>query len=97
METKLTKKLQPYYQRIADHLENRSEEICKDNNCTEDQHNCNSFAYFDYDKEIELYTLQTICISDYCQRVYDSLIGLPFSGNAFDLFNELEDNLIEEY
>lgn len=86
----MNKEKQAYYLSIADHLENRSEDICKDNDCTEENHNCESYAYFD--KVDDTYILATICHPDYCQRSYDSMVGLPFSGNAFDLFSVLESN-----
>ena len=97
MNETLTKQQEAHYQRIADYLENQSEDICEMNGCTEEEHFCESYAYFDYDKPTKTYSLAEICGSDYAQQCYASLIPLPFSGNAFDLFSQLEDELLEEY
>jgi hypothetical protein len=88
-----------YYQQIADYLENKSEDICKDNHCTEDEYFCESYAYFDYDKiaDQNKYSLADVCCSDYAQKCYASYVILPFTGNAFDLLEQLEDSLLEEY
>lgn len=93
----VTIKQEAYYQGIADYLENRSIEICKDNECTKEVHNCESYAYFNYDKTKKEYSLADICTSDYAQQCYASYISMPFIGNAYDLWYMLEDNLLSEH
>ena len=88
---KMNIRTEAYYQNIADNLENQSENICKDNHCTEDEHFCGSNAYFEK-MDDDLYTLCTVCYPDYCKKVYNSYVSLPFSGNAFDLHAELVNN-----
>lgn len=88
-----------YLKGIADYLHKRSREICLDNNCTEDNHNCESYAYFDIeynnDKLIKC-DLRDICGSDCATRMYDSMICLPFKGNYIDLENEIKENFIQK-
>jgi hypothetical protein len=90
-------KTEAYYQLITDRIENASEDICKANGCIENEHYCESYAYFNYDKTTKRYYLADICGSDYAQKCYASYIPLPFSGNAFDLFVALEAELLQEY
>jgi hypothetical protein len=35
---------------LSQYLRQRSKEICADNHCTEDQHNCESYAYIAVDR-----------------------------------------------
>ena len=97
MKTFKTVTEEAYYQEIADHLENRSEDICKLNGCTEDNHQCECYAYFNYDRDSREYSLADICAPDYAQKCYAAYIILPFSGNAHDLHRQLEETLLEEY
>jgi hypothetical protein len=83
--------------KIADYLKQESIEICALNECTEDDHHCESYAYFDYDKKTKEYALSDICAPDYATRCYASYICLPFDGDGGDLLDELENNLLEEY
>lgn len=87
-------KYEKHYQNIINFLKEQSAKICSDNECTEDNHNCESYAYFDYYKADDKFELVGICLPDYCQRIYDSCIPLPFDGSIEDLVNELENNLI---
>jgi len=69
------------------YLKDQSKDICKDNGCTEEDHFCESYAYFNIDETgIEL---ATICSPDYCQRQYDACLPLPFEGNEADLISSL--------
>ena len=73
---------------LAEYLTRRSKEICKDNECTEDEHNCESFAYFDStlcgDDLIDL-SLIDICLSDYLTTQANCYIDMPFTGTGADL------------
>lgn len=90
METRETKA--EHYERIAEYLCEQSNDICESNECNieDDEHNCESYAYFDYDHEAHLYTLETVCLPDYCQRSYDIAIGLPFDDNGTGLLDMLD-------
>ena len=81
-----------WYESIAHHLSYKSLAICRDNRCTDEQHNCESFAYFD-DNADGYFELKTICLPDYCQRCYDVALPLPWSGTGAELKQELENNL----
>ena len=80
---------------LAAVLREESKQICKLNGCTEDNHNCESYAYFDYSDGV--YELADICCSDYAQKCYASYVCLPFCGSGKDLLDELENNLLECY
>ncbi len=76
---------------IAQYLEQESKAICLDNECTEDNHNCGSYAYINADMN-----LLNVCIPDYFQG-YDgryAAIPLPWAGSLKELEaavkNELE-------
>lgn len=80
---------------LAAYLTERSKEICKDNGCTEDEHNCESNAYFDVEFRGDTLTkcdLEDICCSDYLQRHVNCAVSLPFSGNGADLLESIELN-----
>jgi len=80
-----------HYEELAKHLTERSEEICADNECTEDEHNCDSYAYMqvtsrgciDGKERIDAMLL-TVCCSDYFQGSAKEYIALPlpFTGDA---------------
>jgi hypothetical protein len=74
---------------LAKHLTQRSAEICSDNECTEDAHHCDSYAYIAEDG-----TLDDICYPDYwngwgSQDVDDhgeiAAIPLPWIGTGAEL------------
>lgn len=73
---------------LARHLRRRSKEICALNGCTEDEHNCESYAYVRHDMK-----LLDICISDYFQgcSAPHAAISLPFDGSAEDLLNDVQE------
>jgi hypothetical protein len=73
---------------LAQYLKKRSVEICKDNNCTEDNHNCESYAYINADKQ-----LLDICGSDYFQGSSKphAAIPLPWTGTQAELEREVDD------
>ena len=75
-------------------LMEQSEEICSMNECTEDQHNCESYAYFNHDEETGQFELADVCGSDYAQKCYDSFVCLPITEDQQQFIDELESNLI---
>lgn len=77
---------------LAQYLKRRSREICKDNQCTRDNHNCESYAYINSEMQ-----LLDICISDYFQgssKPY-AAIPLPWTGGMKELRKEVEDQCAE--
>jgi hypothetical protein len=86
----MTKK--QWYDDYATMLQERSTEICADNGCTEDEHKCESLAYFDYDTRLGAYRLFDICLSDYMPRSTTSFICMPFTGSGTALLKQLQDN-----
>jgi len=85
----------------AEYISKMSTAICIDNNCNDENHNCESNAYFDLACSIEYKTefyivLQTICQSDYCQRHYDLCLPLPWHGNDKQLRQDLEQLWLNE-
>lgn len=83
------------YNPLHQHLVSVSKGICEDNECTEDQHNCESYAYFNHDKETGFFDLATVCCSDYAQKSYDSYVSMPVSDDIQAMLDELDNNLIE--
>ena len=81
---------------LAKHLSLRSKEICIDNGCTEEGHNCESYAYLSYTyndgtDSYEGVQLLDICASDFfqgCSRDHMAL-PLPFEGDAKDLMQAI--------
>lgn len=76
----------------ADYLSEQSRQICLDNNCTEDNHNCESYAYFEItfeNDEIVDIDLIDVCLPDYMIRSCNCAIPLPFNGNGKDLEEEI--------
>ena len=81
---------------LASYLRQRSKEICADNRCTADEHQCESYAYIAADGR-----LLDICMPDYFQGSSQpyATIPLPWTGRqdeldeevAADLANQLED------
>jgi len=85
---------------LAEHLKERSIEICSDNNCTEDEHFCESQAYITEGGE-----LVDICAPDFFQGWsymneinYGALaaITLPWTGSGEELANEVQENIEEQ-
>jgi len=67
---------------LAQYLQRRSREICADNQCMDDDHKCESYAYITAD-----YRLIAICIPDYFQEYAKpyAAIALPWTGNQHQL------------
>jgi hypothetical protein len=77
---------------LSKYLKQRSKEICRDNKCTEDQHNCESYAYITHDGK-----LMDICASDYwigSSRPH-AAIPLPWTGNQKELEKEIKNSVAE--
>ncbi len=75
-------------QTLAEFLKERSAEICKDNACTDDEHNCESYAYI---RATDM-ALLDICASDYfagCSARY-AAIPLPWNGTQEELKDAVE-------
>lgn len=73
-------------QTMAEYLAERSKGICRDNGCTEDQHQCESYAYFS-----QTGLLLDVCISDFFQGSSGPVaaISLPWSGTQVELDEEI--------
>src|SRR5215472_11845336 len=56
----------------ARYLRQRSKEICGDNQCTVDEHHCESYAYFD-----ESHRLLDICLPDYFAGHNGEVAAIP--------------------
>jgi len=65
------------------YLNELSLDICKDNECNEENHNCESYAYFT--KTGKHWELSDVCISDYANRCYEGYIPMPFDGTGEEL------------
>jgi hypothetical protein len=78
---------------LAQYLRKRSKEICRDNACTEDQHNCESYAYVNKDGQ-----LLDICMSDYFQGSSEPVaaISLPWTGTQAELEEEIAEQTFED-
>jgi hypothetical protein len=76
---------------LAKYLETRSAEICQSNGCTDDQHNCESYAY------ISDNGLMDICAPDFFQGSSKphAAIPLPWSGTGADLEEEVTEQIAE--
>lgn len=73
---------------LAQYLQNRSREICQLNNCTEDEHVCESYAYITKD-----FQLLAVCQCDYFQGSSKPVaaISLPWNGSQKELEDEVKD------
>jgi len=71
------------------YLQKESDEICRMNGCTEDEHHCESYAYIDVGG-----SLLDICYPDYFQGTGEpySAIALPWFGTD----QELEDEIVNQ-
>ena len=78
---------------LAQYLKQRSKEICADNECTEDEHNCGSYAYITKDGD-----LLDICIPDYFQGSSEpyAAIPLPWDGAQEELDDEVAEQTWDE-
>ena len=77
---------------LAQYLKLRSKEICKDNECTEDEHNCESYAYIDKNGN-----LLDICYPDYFQgssKPYAAIM-LPWNGSQKELMEQVKEDCFE--
>lgn len=81
-----------WYDRLASIITETSKEICLENECTEDEHECESCAYFDFDGTLGAWRIYEICLPDYLNRGTRSFIPLPFEGTGKELFEMIEDN-----
>lgn len=77
---------------LSQYLRRRSREICKDNGCTRDEHNCESYAYID-----DQMRLLDVCTSDYFQGHSGpyAAISLPWTGGMRELKAEVADQCAE--
>ena len=77
---------------LSDYLKARSREICADNGCTEDNHNCESYAYVNAQGE-----LLDVCYPDFFQGSSDpyAAISLPWNGTQAELEEEIADQCAE--
>ena len=77
---------------LAKHLEQRSREICQHNSCTDEEHQCGSYAYINAD-----FQLLNICLPDYFQgsRQPHAAIPLPWTGTQEELEQAVQDDLDE--
>ena len=92
----MQKATQNQWQKLADELKAQSKEICEMNGCTEDNHNCESYAYIAEDG-----SLIDVCASDYFQgwgSADEALHGgcaaipLPWDGDGAELKDAVEDD-----
>lgn len=81
------------WQELAEYLESTSKDVCKDNECTEEEHNCESYAYITEHGE-----LIDVCASDFFQgwgqadidsRGQYAALALPWIGNGRELKREV--------
>lgn len=79
-------------QTLSQYLRMRSKEICTDNECTAEDHHCESYAYINSRCQ-----LMDICQSDYFQGSSHpyAAIALPWSGNQKELETEVADQCAE--
>lgn len=79
---------------LASYITRRSKEICADNGCTEEKHECESYAYVTEDGR-----LIDICSPDFFQgaasRYVD--ISLPWSGTGDELEKGVAEMIAEYY
>lgn len=79
---------------LAEYLQERSAEICRDNSCDieADDHNCESYAYITAN-----YELIDLCLPDYFQgwdKPY-AAIALPWEGTQEELEKEVDNDITE--
>lgn len=97
-------------ERMAHGLSELSRGICRDNGCTEEDHNCESIAYCtvyldDVENRIVDLDIHDVCLSDFWRgwyesertdsalHRYESIIYLPFGGDAQELADRIDSNI----
>ncbi|MBI4397288.1 MAG: hypothetical protein HY548_09345 [Elusimicrobia bacterium] len=77
---------------LAKYLTDRSQEICRDNNCRPeaDEHSCGSFAYITHDMR-----LIDVCLPDYFAGYggHYAAIPLPWRGTQQELQKEVQEQI----
>lgn len=75
-------------------LTEKSNEICEANECTEDEHKCDSYAYFKLTEndfgDITDFEVIDVCSPDYLTTQADLALPLPFHGDHNDLLDAME-------
>lgn len=83
------------WQGLAEWLASKSSDICQANGCTEEEHNCESYAYISEDG-----ICHDVCLCDYWrgwgerdEQTHGKLaaVPLPFEGDGNDLINLVEE------
>lgn len=75
---------------LAAFLRKRSAEICRDSGCTEDTHNCDSYAYITAD-----YQLLDICMHEWFATATYAAISLPWTGSQSELEKAVDEDIRE--
>jgi hypothetical protein len=86
MEVQTEKPVMP----LAAYLRKRSAEICSDSGCTEDTHNCDSYAYITAD-----YQLLDICMHEWFATATYAAISLPWTGSQSELEKAVDKDIRE--
>lgn len=73
---------------LAQYLTRRSKEICSGNECTEEQHFCESYAYLKVYENGDI-DLLDICASDYFIGKSNCALPLPFEGGMNDVWSDI--------
>lgn len=78
---------------LSNYLKKRSIDICVMNECTEEEHYCESYAYIDADMN-----LLDVCRPDFFQGSGEpyAAIPLPWSGTLKELKEEVKEQTFEE-
>jgi hypothetical protein len=78
---------------LATYLKQQSAKICQMNECTEDEHKCESYAYIDKERN-----LLDICYSDFFAGSSEpyAAIPLPWDGTQEELEDEIASQTWEE-
>lgn len=91
---------QSYLKAIALGLGSSSNDVCKANDCTKEEHFCETNAYFNIELDdqgnITSCVLEDICTSDFLIRKANTIIYFPFHGTGEDLEQDLMDNYTGE-
>lgn len=79
------------WDKLATYLAEQSRKICASNACTEDEHNCESYAYITRDGLLD------ICVSDYFQGTSKphAAIPMPWTGTGVDLWEAVDEQCAE--
>ena len=78
---------------LSAYLKQRGRNICKDNGCTKEEHQCESYAYITSDLLII-----DICMSDYFMGSSKpcAVIPLPWNGTQEQLTEEVHSQIYEQ-